>query len=69
MSVPTILQQESLEAVQGAADPSRQSSGRAKTRVNYVNIEFSNGLKMYHKSLDYDYLKLLVEKLEVLCWQ
>ena len=69
VSGPTILQQESLEAVQGAADPGRHSSERAKTRVNYVNIEFSTGLKVFQKSIDYDQLKMLVEKLEALCWQ
>ena len=35
--------------------------------VEYVSLSFSNGLKVNQKSLDYDQLKLLVEKLEALC--
>jgi hypothetical protein len=38
-----------------------------KTRVNFVNIEFCNGLKVYQKQIDYVQLKQLVEKLEALC--
>ena len=36
-------------------------------RVNFVNIEFCNGLKVYQKQIDYVQLKQLVEKLEALC--
>lgn len=43
-------------------NPSPSSSS-----VVYVSIEFSNGLKVCQKSLDYNRLKLLVEKLEGLC--
>ena len=38
-----------------------------KIRVNFVNIEFCNGLKVYQKQIDYVQLKQLVEKLEALC--
>lgn len=42
-------------------------SSSASCSVVYVSIEFSNGLKVCQKSLDYNRLKLLVEKLEGLC--
>ena len=35
--------------------------------ILYVNLVFSNGLKVHQKSISYNQLKLLVEKLEVLC--
>ena len=47
--------------------PSHHLSGHAKAKVNYVNIEFSNGLKVCQKSISYEHLKMLVEKLEALC--
>ena len=47
--------------------PSQHLSGHAKAKVNYVNIEFSNGLKVCQKSISYEHLKMLVEKLEALC--
>ena len=39
----------------------------ASCSVVYVSIEFSNGLKVCQKSLEYNQLKMLVEKLEGLC--
>ena len=50
-----------------APTPSQHLSGHAKAKVNYVNIEFSNGLKVCQKSISYEHLKMLVEKLEALC--
>lgn len=47
--------------------PSQHLSGHAKANVNYVSIEFSNGLKVCQKSISYEHLKMLVEKLEALC--
>ena len=38
-----------------------------KKHVSGVNIEFSNGLKVCQKSISYEHLKMLVEKLEALC--
>ena len=61
------IQQESVDTVQKDSEPIRQATGYVKTRVSYVNIEFSNGLKVCQKSIDYEQLKMLVEKLEVLC--
>lgn len=49
------------------SSPSLYQTGHIKTRVNFVNIEFGNGLKVYQKHIDYEHLKLLVEKLEALC--
>jgi len=43
------------------------NGGSSSCPVVYVSIEFSNGLKVCQKSLDYNRLKLLVEKLEGLC--
>ena len=60
-------QQESVEAPQRDSEPVCQGTVHAKTRVNYVGIEFSNGLKVCQKSIDYEQLKMLVEKLEGLC--
>ena len=37
--------------------------------VAYVNIKFSNGLKVCQENIDYRRLRDLVEKLEVLCWR
>ena len=60
-------QQEPMEAVQKDPESIRQATGHVKTRVSYVNIEFSNGLKVCQKSISYEHLKILVEKLEALC--
>lgn len=56
---PTTTDQPLLSA---SSNPSLSSC-----TVVYVSIEFSNGLKVCQKSLDYNRLKLLVEKLEGLC--
>ena len=61
------IQQEPAETFQGDPELVRQIAGHVKTRVNYVGIEFSNGLKVCQKSIDYEQLKMLVEKLEALC--
>jgi len=61
------IQQGSVETVQREPEQIRQSTGSVKTRVNYVSIEFSNGLKVCQKSISYEHLKKLVEKLEALC--
>ena len=61
------IQEGSVETLEGENEPNRHPSVHAKTRVNYVNIEFSNGLKVFQKSIDYEHLKVLVEKLEALC--
>lgn len=46
-----------------------QESPKAIKRVEilYVSLVFSNGLKVHQKSISYDQLKQLVEKLEGLC--
>ena len=46
------------------SNPSQHLSGHAKAKVNYVNID---GLKVCQKSISYEHLKMLVEKLEALC--
>ena len=46
---------------------SQHLSGHVSAKVKYVNIEFSNGLKVFQKCIDYEHLKMLVEKLEALC--
>ena len=61
------VQTESAPMIQAESSPSQHLSGHVKTKVNYVNIEFSNGLKVCQKSMSYEHLKLLVEKLEALC--
>ena len=61
------IQQEPMEAVQKDPESIRQATGHVKTRVSYVNIEISNGLKVCQKSISYEHLKMLVEKLEALC--
>lgn len=61
------IQQEPVEATQREPEPIHQIAGHVTTRVNYVNIEFSNGLKVCQKSISYEHLKTLVEKLEALC--
>ena len=61
------VQTESTPMIQAESSPSQHSSVHVKTKVNYVNIEFSNGLKVYQKSISYEHLKMLVEKLEALC--
>lgn len=43
------------------------SKAQKTSKVEYVSIAFTNGLKICQKSLDYSQLKLLVEKLEALC--
>lgn len=59
-------QEDSSSAVQ-PTPPKLQLSDSVRTKVLYVNIKFSNGLKVYQKSIDYNRLKHLVEKLEDLC--
>jgi hypothetical protein len=59
-------QENSTSAIQPARQKPRLS-GSVGAKVLYVNIEFSNGLKVYQKSIDYNRLKHLVEKLEDLC--
>ena len=61
------IQQESSETVQREPEQIRQATGYVSTRVNYVSIEFSNGWKVCQKSISYEHLKKLVEKLEALC--
>ena len=61
------VQTEPAPMIPTESSPSQHSSVHVKTKVNYVNIEFSNGLKVCQKSMSYEHLKLLVEKLEVLC--
>ena len=39
------IQCESVDTIQKDSEPNRQATVPVKTRVNYVNIEFSNGLK------------------------
>ena len=39
-------QTESAPMILAESSPSQYSSGHLKTKVNYVNIEFSNGLKV-----------------------
>lgn len=63
------VQTESAPVIPTESSPSLYPSGPVKTRVNYVSIEFSNGLKVCQKSISYEHLKKLVEKLEALCWQ
>jgi len=58
---------ESSLMVSEESSPSPHQLGHAKAKVNYVNIEFSNGLKVCQESISYEHLKMLVEKLEVLC--
>ncbi len=60
-------QTEPAPMIVAESSPSQHSSGHVTTKVNYVNIEFSNGLKVCQKSISYEHLKLLVEKLEALC--
>lgn len=66
VSAPNI-QAESTPMIPPESNPSQCPSGHTNTRVNYVNIEFSNGLKVCQKSISYEHLKMLVEKLEALC--
>ena len=48
--------------------PLQESPKAIKTvEVLYVSLVFSNGLKVHQKSISYNQLKQLVEKLEVLC--
>lgn len=35
--------------------------------ISYVNLTFSNGMEVHHHNLDYQALKLMIEKLEALC--
>jgi hypothetical protein len=60
-------QTESAPVIPTESSASLYPSGHVKTRVKYVNIEFSNGLKVCQKSISYEHLKMLVEKLEALC--
>jgi hypothetical protein len=43
------------------------SCSLTRSGVVYVNIEFSNGLKVCQRNIDYIRLRNLVEKLEELC--
>ena len=61
------IQQESVDTIPKDSEPILQTTGQVKARVSYVNIEFSNGLKVCQKSISYEHLKMLVEKLEALC--
>ena len=60
-----VIQQEFVDTVQKDPEPIRQTTGLVKTRVSYVNIEFSNGLKVCQKSMSYEHLKKLVELLKL----
>ena len=44
-----------------------QSPSSSLSQVLRLEIEFSNGMTVIQKSIDYDTLRNLVEKLEVLC--
>ena len=61
------IQRESVDTVHVESEPNRHPSGHVKARVNHVSMEFSNGLKVCQKSISYEHLKMLVEKLEALC--
>lgn len=61
------FQTESSLMISEESNPSPHLLGHVKAKVNYVNIEFSNGLKVFQKCIDYEHLKMLVEKLEALC--
>jgi len=63
----TDFQTESSLMISEESNPSPHLLGHVKAKVNYVNIEFSNGLKVCQKSISYEHLKMLVEKLEALC--
>ena len=70
----SIIPVSSEEAQREPASVPRQVSSQSQpfashvpARVVFVNIEFSNGLKVCQKSIDYVQLRLLVEKLEALC--
>ena len=52
------------EAVPKTVAKEEKEISMKKPIVEYVSLSFSNGLKVNQKSLDYDQLKLLVEKLE-----
>ncbi len=73
--VPTMVQEtcqwSEYRSGIGSGSPNRivthDVGGIKKAKVNYVNIEFSNGLKVCQKSISYEHLKMLVEKLEALC--
>ena len=58
---------ESSLMISEESTPSQHLSGHVKTKVKFVNIEFYNGLKVFQKSISYEHLKMLVEKLEALC--
>src|SRR5574344_1625003 len=55
------------EAVPKTVAKEEKDFPKKKPIVEYVSLSFSNGLKVNQKSLDYNQLKLLVEKLEALC--
>ena len=55
------------DAVPETVEKEEKDIPKKKPIVEYVSLSFSNGLKVNQKSLDYDQLKLLVEKLEALC--
>ena len=55
------------DAVPATVAKEEKDIPKKKPIVEYVSLSFSNGLKVNQKSLDYDQLKLLVEKLEALC--
>ena len=66
----SIIPVEEPSSSQDVSQPrSLQESPKAIKTVEilYVSLVFSNGLKVHQKSISYDQLKLLVEKLEGLC--
>ena len=65
VSVPDFQTESSMISVEPTS--SQHLSGHVSAKVKYVNIEFSNGLKVFQKCIDYEHLKMLVEKLEALC--
>ena len=65
VSVPDFQTESSMISVEPTS--SQHVSGHVSAKVKYVNIEFSNGLKVLQKCIDYEHLKMLVEKLEALC--
>ena len=58
---------ESTSVTRQVSSLSHPSPAHVPARVLFVSIEFSNGLKVCQKSIDYVQLRLLVEKLEALC--
>ena len=63
----TDVQTDASSVIPPESSSSQAPYGDVTARVNYVNIEFSNGLKVCQKSIAYEQLRMLVEKLEGLC--